>query len=65
MPGHSRELISKINIDNPDAIPSKEYKGCKTLWEGFQLTVRTLPDENFLGTRGSDLNDKSYKWKSY
>jgi hypothetical protein len=54
-----------LNIENPDEVMKAEYRGCNTLWNGFKQTVQTMPDENFLGTRGTEENDKGYKWQTY
>lgn len=39
------------NEKNPDSFGSLGYKGCKTMWEGFEKTLQANPDRPFLGTR--------------
>jgi len=41
--------------------------GYKTIWEGYQATVKRIPDHPQLGTRNVPLEDgtKDYSWRSF
>ena len=41
--------------------------GYKTIWEGYQATVKRIPDRPQLGTRNVVLEDGSrdYSWRSF
>jgi hypothetical protein len=53
-------------LKNPEKskFPS-EVNGCKTLWEGFQRTVKRIPNHKFLGTRNQEKPGKPYEWKTW
>ena len=65
-PGFSHELISpdsryimdKTNLDDLDAL---QNPGVDTLLKCFKNNVRTMPNENWLGTRVGD----HYEWMSF
>ena len=56
-----------VNKDHPDETYPGIYDGHKTLWEGYQATVKRIPELPHLGTRNVVLEDgtKDYSWRSW
>jgi hypothetical protein len=44
-----------------------DYNGLQTMWEGFERTVKRVPNNRFLGTRNvvTDDGKRSYSWKTF
>ena len=55
------------NKENPNETYPGVYFGNKTLWEGYQTTVKRIPELPHLGTRNVVLEDgsKDYSWRSW
>lgn len=64
MKGYTPELINK---NNPDQNTFEEvyYEGCDSLLKLFRRTCRTLPNNEFLGTRDKKQEGAPYVWKTY
>eukprot|EP00347_Sterkiella_histriomuscorum_P011206 403373341 len=65
LPGHSRELIHILHKDNPDIILPDEFNGCSTIQEIYQKTIKTYPNNKFLGTRDESQPGRPYVWKTH
>lgn len=55
------------NLAHPDETYTGVYNGCNTLWEGYQTTVKRIPDLPHLGTRDKVNEDgtRDYSWKTW